>query len=325
MLNKLKLTIAIADYPYTEAIKSGRIPIEGIEPDFVTIVPQVAAYRRMVRAQEFDVCELAPTTYLIARAHGAPFIALPVFVSRLFHHGGLLVRPEAGIRGPKDLDGKKVGVRAHSVTTGVWARQIFIDEFGLDIAKVTWVVDDEEHVRELRLPANVLHAPPGRSLFAMMESGEIDAGFAGNAGIGRSGAPGGGWRAEDTARYPDLFANPAALEAEWYHRTGIYPIHATVVVKDAVIAEHPWVARALFDAFTRAKMEWLASLRTGAASTPIDRRYRALSAIVGDDPLPYGLAANLPTITALIDTAFKQGLIPNRLTIGDSFIDPEQS
>ena len=105
----------------------------------------------MVRQVEFDVCEIAPITYIVARAYGAPFVALPIFGMRRFHHGGLLARPEAGINHPKDLEGRKVGVRAYSVTTGVWTRGILIDDFGLDSAKVTWVVDDEEHVRELKL------------------------------------------------------------------------------------------------------------------------------------------------------------------------------
>jgi 4,5-dihydroxyphthalate decarboxylase len=321
----LKLKIAIADYPHTVAIKNGTIPIEGVEPEFCTITPQIAAYRRMVRQEEFDVCELAPTTYLIARAVGANFIALPIFVTRHFHHGGLLVRPDANIHTPKDLEGKKVGVRAYSVTTGVWARGIFIEEYGMASSKVTWVVDDEEHVTQLRLPENVIHAPPGRSLFAMMQSGEISAGFAANAGIGRSGAPGGGWKTEDTSAFPDMFKNPAALEGDWYHRTGIYPMHATIVVKDAVLREHPWVAKSLLDAFSRAKSEWLTTLHSGDAQTTSDQKYRKLSEIVGPDPLPYGMAKNLATIEALQETALKQKLIPHVMPIETVFFDPEQS
>ncbi len=324
MAAKIPLTIAIADYPHTAAIRDGSIPIEGVEPEFITVLPQIAAYRRMVRQVEFDVCEIAPTTYMIARAYGAPFVALPIFVTRHFHHGGVLVRPDAGIRVPKDLEGKKVGVRAYSVTTGVWTRQIFMEEFGMDSSKVTWVVDDEEHVQQLQLPPNVEHAPAGTSLFAMMQAGEIQAGFAANAGIGRSGSPTGGWKTEDTSQWPDLLPNAAAFEAEWYQRTGIYPMHATIVVKDAVLQEYPFVARSLFDAFSQAKTEWLAKLHSGAADTASDRKYRKLTSIVGDDPLPYGMAANLPTINALEETAFKQKLIPARLPITRSFVDPEQ-
>lgn len=193
---------------------------------------------------------------MIARAYGAPFVALPIFVVRRFHHAGMLVRPDAGIRTPKDLEGKKVGVRAYSVTTGAWTRQVFMDEFGLDPSKVTWVVDDEEHVTQLKLPPNVIHAPAGSSLAEMMANGELVAGLHGNAGIGRTGNPNGGWK-EVEAHYPDLLPNAEELEAEYYARTGVYPMHGTIVVKDAVLAEHPWIAKSLYDAFAQAKRNGL--------------------------------------------------------------------
>ena len=141
MTAKVPLKIAVATSGHTVALKDGTVSIEGVEANFVEVVPIIAAFRRMVRDVEFDVCEMAPTTYLIARARGAPYIALPIFVMRRFHHGGFVVRPDSGIKAPKDLEGKKVGVRAYSVTTGVWTRGIFTNEYGLDASKVTWVVD----------------------------------------------------------------------------------------------------------------------------------------------------------------------------------------
>ena len=322
MAEKLKLDVSIAEYPHTSAILKGEIPIEGVAPNFIKVVPQIGAFRRMVRQLEFDVCELAPTTHIIARAHGAPFVALPIFLMRRFHHGGLLVRPGSGVEHPRDLEGRNVGVRAYSVTTGVWTRGILIDEFGLDSSKVTWVVDDEEHVTQLKLPPNVVHAPEGRSLADMMAAGELAAGFDGNAGIGRAGSPTGGWKQVE-ANYPDLFPDAVALEAAWYNRTGIYPMHGTIVVQDRILRDHPWVARAVFDAFSRAKNAWLATLRSGKATSAGDRKYLKLSGTVGDDPLPYGMKANLPTIAALEDTAFKQGLTPRRMAVADLFVDPE--
>src|ERR1700740_266634 len=175
MATQPRLKIAIADYDHTRAVKSNGVPIEGIEPDFVQVVPIIGAFRRMVRDLEFDICEMAPTTYMIARALGAPSLAIPIFLMRRFHHGGFVVRPDANIRTPKDLEGKKVGVRAYSVTTGVWTRGIFINEYDMDSSKVTWVVDDEEHVTTLKLPPNVVHAGPGKSLQSMMKTGEIQA------------------------------------------------------------------------------------------------------------------------------------------------------
>jgi 4,5-dihydroxyphthalate decarboxylase len=321
--NRVHLKIAIAEHAHTAAIRDGSIPIEGVDAEFVTVKPQIGAFRRMVRDVEFDVCELAPTTYIIARAHGAPFVALPIFVVRRFHHSGLLVRADAGIKTPKDLEGKKVGVRAYSVTTGVWTRQVLIDEFGLDSSKVTWVVDDEEHVTQLKLPANVVHAPEGTSLADMMASGELSAGFGAAAGIGRTGNPTSGWK-EVEADYPDLFPNATQLEAEYFARTGVYPMHGTIVVKDSVLAEHPWVAKSIYDAFDRAKKEWLARLDAGQATSAADKKYLKLREIVGPDPLPYGLQENLKTIEALEATAFKQGLTPRRMSVYELFVDPQR-
>ncbi|MDY0748588.1 ABC transporter substrate-binding protein [Paucibacter sp. R3-3] len=311
------LKIAIADHPQTEGIKSGEIPLPGIDAEFITVKPQIGAFRRMVRDHEFDVCELAPTTYIIARAYGAPFVALPIFVVRRFHHGGLLVRPDANIRVPKDLEGKKVGVRAYSVTTGVWTRQVLIDEYGLDNDKVTWVVDDEEHVTQLKLPANVIQAT--RPLADMMADGELVAGFDAAAGIGRTGNPTGGWK-EVEANYPDLFPNATEIEAAYYARTGIYPMHGTIVVKDSVLAQHPEVARTLYDAFAEAKRRWLEKLPTSTNAG--DKKYQALTKIVGPDPLPYGIEENRKTIEALEQTAFKQGLTPRRMSMNELFVDP---
>jgi 4,5-dihydroxyphthalate decarboxylase len=262
---------------------------------------------------------------LIARARGAPYIALPIFVMRRFHHGGFVVRPEAGIQVPKDLEGKHVGVRAYSVTTGVWTRGIFTNEYDLDASKVTWVVDDEEHVTSLRLPDNVIHAPSGKSLAGMMASGELQAGFTGPAGIGRAGAPTANWEQggqTPAQNYPELIANADAVEADWYRRTGICPIHGTIVVKTEVLDKHPWVARALYDAFSKAKVPYLERLKRGEGETPEDVRYRGFMPLMGD-PLPYGMTANRASIEALMTYALQQKLIPELMPLDQAFFDPE--
>ncbi len=322
-MSKVHLKIAVAEHPHTSAIRNGSIPIEGVDAEIVTVKPQIGAFRRMVRDLEFDVCEIAPTTYIIARAYGKKFKALPIFVVRRFHHAGLLVRPDAGITSPKDLEGKKAGVRAYSVTTGVWTRQVLIDEYGVDNSKINWFVDDEEHVQELKLPANVSHVAAGDSLADMMARGDIVAGFDAAAGIGRTGAPTGGWQ-EVEANYPDLFPNAEELEADYYARTKVYPMHGTIVVKDSVLEEHPWVARSIYEAFTKAKDAWVAKLNSGEATGAGADKYRKLQKIVGADPLPYGIEANRATIEALEKTAFDQGLTPRRMSMDELFVDPEQ-
>jgi len=318
-----RLKIAIATCGHTKDIKGGAAAIAGVKPDFVEVVPIIGAFRRMVRDVEFDVCEMAPTTYMIARALGAPFIALPIFLMRRFHHGGFVVRPDAGIKEPKDLESKKVGVRAYSVTTGVWTRGIFVNEYGLDSSKVTWVVDDEEHVTSLELPSNVVHAPDGKSLASMMANGELQAGFSGPAGIGRAGPPTGAWeqRAQTSSvDYPELIANAPEVEAQWFRSTGIYPIHGLIVVKDEHIKRHPWLARSLMSAFVAAKKPYLEELRRGQGDSPEDKRYRNFLSLMSD-PLPYGIAANRPSIEALVTYSLQQELIPSRPRLDRVFVD----
>jgi 4,5-dihydroxyphthalate decarboxylase len=325
MADQPNLKIAIGTYGHTRALKWGDVRIEGIDPAFVEVVPIIGAFRRMVRDVEFDICEMAPTTYMIARALGAPYIALPIFLMRRFHHGGFVVRPDAGIKVPKDLEGKKVGVRAYSVTTGVWTRGIFVNEYGLDSAKVTWVVDDEEHVTTLKLPPNVVHAPEGKSLQSMMKAGEIQAGFTGPAGVGRAGPPISGWdkagaaaAAADT--YPELIADVEKVEADWFRKSGIYPIHGLIVVKDEHIKRYPWLARSLMNAFVEAKKPYLDELKRGQGDSPEDKRYRSFLSLMSD-PLPYGSAANRASIEALVTYSLQQKLIPARPQLDQVFVD----
>jgi 4,5-dihydroxyphthalate decarboxylase len=323
MADQPQLKIAIGTYGHTRALKSGDVRIEGVDPKFVEVAPIIGAFRRMVRDVEFDICEMAPTTYMIARALGAPYIALPIFLMRRFHHGGFVVRPDAGIRVPKDLEGKKVGVRAYSVTTGVWTRGIFVNEYGLDSAKVTWVVDDEEHVATLKLPPNVVHAPEGKSLQSMMKAGEIQAGFSGPAGVGGAGPRSRGWHtagapAADT--YPELIADVEKVEADWFRRSAIYPIHGLIVVKDEHIKRHPWLARSMMNAFVAAKKPYLEELKGGQGDSPEDKRYRNFLSLMSD-PLPYGIAANRPSIEALVTYSLQQKLIPARPQLDQVFVD----
>jgi 4,5-dihydroxyphthalate decarboxylase len=219
-------------------------------------------------------------------------------------------RPDSGIAHPGDLEGRRVGVRAYSVTAGVWTRGIFVNEFGLDADRVTWVVDDEEHVLALPLPGNVVHAPAG-TLGKLAAAGELDAGMAAAAGIG---TPPSGWH--------DIVPDAGALEAAWFKRTKIYPIHSVIVIKDELLAKHRWLAAAVYRAFCDAKAVYLRRLADGSSSGAEDRRYQDLATLVGD-PLPYGLDANRPAIETLIAYAARQHLIPAPMTADDVFLDPE--
>src|SRR5258707_6090119 len=157
-----------------KALKDGEVKPVTCEFAFEEVDPIIAAFRRMVRGNEFDICEMAITTYICAREHGKPMTAVPVFLVRAFHHGAILVNTKVGIRTPKDLEGKKVGVnRGYTVTTGVWARGILQDEHEVDLSKITWVLSGDEHVAEYKPPANVVPIGPGKNMNDMLASGEL--------------------------------------------------------------------------------------------------------------------------------------------------------
>src|SRR3989442_7548295 len=271
------LKTAIATYPHTRGLKDGTVSVPGVQFEHVEIAPIIGAFRRMCRTLDFDVCEMAITTYLTAKAHDKPFTALPVFVLRQFHHSPIVYNIKSGVQSPKDLEGKKVGVRAYTVTTGVWARGILATEYGVDLDKVTWVVVDEEHVQEYRKPSNVLERP-GANLGEMLIQGELAAAI----GAGQIDSP----------DVKPLIPNAREAEAAWYRKTGIYPLNHTVVVKDSLLRADPTLAPRLFDAFTEAKALFLRQLSSGAELTADAQALAQRRSVVGDDPLPYGVAHN---------------------------------
>src|SRR5262245_15431924 len=294
----IALKTAIASYPHTKGLKDGTVTAPGLRLDHVEVSPITGAFRRMCRGLEFDLCEMAITTYLTARAHGKAFTAIPVFVLRQFHHSPIAYNVRSGVASPKDLEGKKVGVRAYTVTTGVWVRGILAGEYGVDLDKVTWVVVDEEHVQEYKKPANVLERP-GANLGDMLAKGELAAAI----GVGQVDSP----------DVKPLIPNARDAEAAWYRKTGVYPINHTVVIRDALLRDDPTLGPRLFAAFTEAKRALLRQLASGA---PLSGDAQALAqrrSVVGDDPLPYGLAPNRKAIEAIIGFARDQKILSEKV------------
>ena len=322
-----RLQTAMFPYGHTRALRDGSVTPAGYELDFLDVSPMVGAYRRMVRELTYDVCEIPITTYVVAKAHGKPFTALPIVVNHMLHHGDVQVGSDTGIAAPGDLAGKRVGVRAYTVTTGVWVRGLLQSEYGVDPATITWYTDDEEHVTEFRPPANVIAAPAGTSLVDLFQRGEIDAAFAGPAGLGRVGAPVAGWDAGSATRdavrstrpYRPLFPDAAARDAQWLARAGAYPIHGLVCVKDELLRADPQLGDALFDAFVESKARYLQHLEHPIAGDAEDEKWTKMRAFVGGDPLPYGIEANRTTLELLLDYAAAQGLTPRRFTPEEIF------
>src|SRR5438128_7589164 len=173
---ELKLKTVFRPGGHTAPLKDGTVKPRTFEIEYEDVPVLIQGFRRMVRGLEFDICEMAITTYICAKAYGKRFTAVPVFPARVFHHGAILYNTKAGIRNPKDLEGKKVGVhRGYTVTTGVWIRSILQHEYGGDLNKITWLLSGDEHVEEFRAPSNVVPIEKGQNLEAMIVSGEIPA------------------------------------------------------------------------------------------------------------------------------------------------------
>ena len=286
------------------ALVDGEVTPSGYSLTFADEPVLVKGFRKMVRGLEYDVAEMAVTTYLTAKEHGAAFTALPIFIVRDFHHGKTQVLKDGPIKTAADLAGKRVGVnRGYTVTAGVWARAA-LAEAGLDLSSVTWVLSGDEHVATYVPPANVVSAPEGRTLEELLLAGELDAVV--NAGI------------ENEAVVPLL---PADAAWDSLKETGFVPVNHLIVVRDDLIAEHPDLPVALFEAFTEAKRRYVAQLQGGLAETKQDRNFRKFTEVTGEaDPLPYGVEPNRAVLETLMRHAIAQGILTKPVDLEDVFV-----
>jgi len=270
--SKPRLKTALAARGHTQALMNGTVTPRTFELEFEDVPSIIKAFRRMVRNLDFDISELAMTTYLCARAQGKPFTAIPVFPMRAFHHGAIVYNTKTGVRTPKDLEGRRVGVnRGYTVTTGLWVRGILQHEYGVDLGKVTWVLSGDEHVAEYQPPSNVVSIEPGRTLQELLAAGEIAAAI----GI--------------TVESPDVkplipHAGEAGFEA--LQRQGLYPINHTVVVRNDRLDANPDLAEDLVDVFAEAKRIYLRHLREGHADavSATDPVYLRVMEMIGGHP-----------------------------------------
>lgn len=280
-----------------EALKSGTVQPAGVSLSFEEVPVLVQAFRRMVRGLEFDVCEMAVTTYLCAKSFGVGFTALPVFLVRGFHHSAIQVAVDSGVTSPADLAGRRVGVnRGYTVTTGVWARGILGESYGVDLDGVTWVRSGDEHVEQYRPPANVVDAEAGRSLLEMLISGDLAAVV--------------GADIEDP-RVTTLLGDPQGAALDAVRGGGVYPVNHLVVVKDEVLNSNPAVAASLFEAFVSAKRPYLERLSKADPEqlSGMDRSNWLVAQATGSDPMPYGVEANRQVLEKLLEYAMSQKIL----------------
>ncbi len=287
------------------ALKVADVTLPDFTLDFEEVNPLPRAFRAMVREQAYDVSEMALTTYITARAYGAPITAIPVFLVRDFHHKAIVASAKAHIPKIKDLEGRRVGVsRGYTVTTGVWARAILAEEHDVDLSKVSWVRTDDEHVPDWRMPVHVQDLGGDGSMSDQLARGDLDAAV--------------GVVEQDGSR--SLITEPFAAGLAALKSRGFYPINHLVVVRDDLLAQMPDIAVQLFDAFSASKRTYVADLKAGRVPdlTSVDKTHLAALDVL-DDPLPYGLAPNADTLNNLMQHVVAQGIIDEAIPLETLF------
>ncbi len=273
------LNVALGRTPHTAAVfgRAGLLP--GVTLEMAEVGPISRAFAPMVRDARFDVSEMAIATFLMAKAWGKPLVLLPVCVAARFQEGALLCRADSDIRGPGDLRGRRVGVRAYSQTTGLWLRGRLQEAHGVAPQDIAWTTFEDAHVAEYHDPAFVARAPQGADMLAMLQAGQIDAAVFGNDLPADAGLR-------------TVFADPAQAGRDFQAVHGFVPVNHLVVVQRRIAEERPALVA-----------QFLALLRDAA----------------GASALPQGRAALDPAVALAIRYAREQGLLPREMSIDEAW------
>jgi 4,5-dihydroxyphthalate decarboxylase len=289
MLDAKKLTLQtmMGNYPITKPLKSGAVHSDLVDFDFVEVKVANNLFKSVVRDAKYDVAELAIVTYLQAKAYGKPYVLIPaVLVSRGQHHT-IAYNSERGTLKPSDLNGKRIGIRAYTVTTATWVRGLLASQYGVDLDSIEWITFEDPHVADYCDPAFVKRAPAGKELAQMLLDGEIDAAVVGD-------------KLPDP-RLKHLIPDHDAAARQWAESHGGVPINHMVVVRESLSRERPDVVRDVFGRLHESKRA--AGLPDGGAP----------------DPYRFGVAACRPVLDIIIDFCWRQQLLPRRLTVDELF------
>ena len=284
MSERLVLKTALGKHEHVRPLKDGTIASDRIAFDFVEYEPLPNAFRTMVRGGDLDVSEIAITTHLLALEFHKPLTGLPIQLWRRLHHGNLVCPSASDLRGPKDLEGKTVGVRAYSQTTGVWIRGILASQYGVDLDRITWVTMEDAHVADYRDPPNAVRNASGKTLREMLFSGELAAIM--------------GERDVDPADVRSVIPDSDAAARDWSDRTGLFPVNHILAVRSELLARHAWLGAELMRVLDAAR---IASGARGTAS------------------MPYGLEPNRLAMQTLCDFAADQKLTSRAYRVDEVF------
>ncbi|HXQ51407.1 MAG TPA: ABC transporter substrate-binding protein [Stellaceae bacterium] len=322
-MSKLPLTFACGLYDRMVPLHTGEVSPSGIDLNFIVIDQPREIFDRMGGGQEFDLCEMSSSeTIQRLGAGNSPFVALPVFPSRVFRHGHISINRKAGIKSPRDLEGRRVGVPLYTQTAAIFIRGMLQHEHGVDCSKIHWVQGALNHpgshgspsVLPLLKPVDIVTAPTEKSLSDLLEEGKIDA-------ITATGMPKSFRRNPDIQR---LFPNYREMELDYYRRTKIFPIMHLIAMRRDTYEKNPFIATSLYNAFCRSKDRALEKMmETGALrymlpwlSDDLDEIHEVFKG----DPWPYGIEENRPTLEALVTYLAEQHLIPKKIPLEEIFV-----
>lgn len=311
-MKKPLLTLAVGDYDRVRPLWDGAVQAEGLDLNVITL-PVEEIFFRQARYQEFDVCEMSLSSYLIAKSRGTPrFVAIPVFPSRKFRHADIYINTNSKIKRPEDLQGGRIGMPEYQMTAPVWMRGMLEEFYDVKVTDVHWFSGGTERPgREERLKLTLppefklTRIPNDTTLFEMLRQGELDAIF--TARVPSPFVRGEEWIGR-------LFPDYKKVEKEYFGKTGIFPIMHLVVFKEEVYEKYPWAAQSLYKAFCESKDICMERMSSSAAlpytlpwlSETIEDTIEAM----GQDFWPYGLEANRKTLETLMSYSHKQGLLP---------------
>lgn len=322
-MSLLPLSLACWNYDRTEALANGSVRPEGIDLNFQALEVEETFFR-MLRHREFDAAELSMSSYCVTLARdNPPFVAIPVFPSRLFRHSCIFVSAKSGIERPEDLAGKRIGVPEYQMTAPVWIRGILQDEYGVDPASVTYFTGGEEQPgREEKLKLDLPEKfrleriGPEKTLSRMLADGEIDALHTARTPSTFYSEPGAVRR---------LFPDFVPVEKDYYARTGIFPIMHVVALRREVYEANRWIAQSLFKAFCEAQRRLYDELLvTASLKTMLPWQIAAVEetvALFGEDWWPYGFSRNRAAIDTFLRYHHEQGLSSRRLQPEELFAE----
>jgi 4,5-dihydroxyphthalate decarboxylase len=311
-MSKLKLTLACGDYDFLRPLFDGTVTAPGIDLNVLTM-PSPERHGRMLRHEEFDVCELSLVGYLVARDRGCNYTAIPVFPHRRFRHSYMIKRTGCDVEKPSDLNGKRVGLDTLQNSAGLWMRGILQDHYGVDLKTIEWWCQENEDVPfEPAKWMKLKRVPEGKNVDQMLLDGDLEAALYPEVLPSiRKGSP----------KVALLFPDPKAAEIDYYKKSGIFPIMHTVVIENHILEKNPWVAMSLVEGFQRAKEVCYERMRDprSFALVWVQDLMREQREIFGADPWPYNLEDNRKTLEAAIRYEYEQGMIKKKPQVEELF------